>query len=404
MSTTEQMRLDALHRLELMDTAPESEFNDLVNLASDLCQTPISLLTLLDERRQWFKAARGTDARETERAHAFCHHTLLQDDIFVVNDATKDPRFSNNPLVTGEFAIRFYAGALIHSPEGAKLGTLCIIDTQPRELNWREASILEKLARQATAMIELRSRRRADARRAAEQQQQQALLETHCARIARLAYLSGLQQSNMAAFIDNGMDALRTPRFTKKDIADINARAALHRSQIDAFSESLSCFVNSGTSAPTPIPVADLCAGVLQDVAVQIRERGCRLTPLIPADLSLRQDAAVAALILRNGLRVVLASVERTEISFLAQQRPGGIEFGILLPEQNLVDNLQRYLADEPVPGTEYLTGKPFHAELALTRDLAGMLGGSISTQRLGNRGSSLTIFLPDQNPASESA
>src|SRR4051812_4079446 len=105
----EAKRLAALRRLELLDTQPEPEFDELVSLAAGICGTPISLVTLLDERRQWFKAGVGLDAKETPREIAFCAHSILQSDLFVVEDAQKDERFAANPLVTGEPNIRFYA-------------------------------------------------------------------------------------------------------------------------------------------------------------------------------------------------------------------------------------------------------------------------------------------------------
>lgn len=156
----ENQRLDALKRLDLMDTDPEPEFDELVKLAAAICGTPISLVTLLDERRQWFKAIVGLDVTETPREVAFCAHSILQPDLFVVEDAAVDDRFATNPLVTGEPRIRFYAGMPVESPDGYPMGTLCVIDREPRRLSDLQKNMLTMLAKQVNARLELRQQRK----------------------------------------------------------------------------------------------------------------------------------------------------------------------------------------------------------------------------------------------------
>jgi len=156
----EAQRLEALKRLELLDTEPEPEFDELVHLAAAICGTPISLVTLLDERRQWFKAATGMNVTETPREVAFCSHAVLQSGVFIVKDAAADERFADNPLVTGEPHMRFYAGVPITSPDGFTLGTLCVIDREPRQLTQLQLDMLTMLARQVDARLELRQQRR----------------------------------------------------------------------------------------------------------------------------------------------------------------------------------------------------------------------------------------------------
>jgi diguanylate cyclase (GGDEF)-like protein/PAS domain S-box-containing protein len=164
-------RLTALQRMELMDTAPEPEFDELVETAAAICEAPISLVTLLDDRRQWFKATVGLAIRETPREIAFCAHAIRQPEMMVVEDATNDPRFSENPLVTGVDHFRFYAGMPVSSPDGFPLGTLCVIDRAPRRLNAMQMSALKVLGRQVNARMELRVQRLAMERalRAAEE-------------------------------------------------------------------------------------------------------------------------------------------------------------------------------------------------------------------------------------------
>jgi GAF domain-containing protein len=141
----EKERLAALFELLLLDTPPEQRFDTIVEFAASEFDVPICLITLLDRERQWFKARVGLDACSTARDISFCGHAILHNDVMVVPDALDDPRFFDNPLVTSDPHIRFYAGAPLTMPSGHALGTLCIIDTRPRTLDAVELAILSTL-------------------------------------------------------------------------------------------------------------------------------------------------------------------------------------------------------------------------------------------------------------------
>ncbi|MBC7666907.1 MAG: PAS domain S-box protein [Gemmatimonadaceae bacterium] len=149
-------RLAALASYAIMDTPAEGEFDDLIKVAAQICDVPMALISLVDDRRQWFKSAIGLDAAEIPREVAFCAHAIEQREVFVVEDATSDQRFANNPLVTGAPNLRFYAGAPLETPEGLPLGTLCVLDDQPRQLDDKQIFALKTLARQVMAQLELR--------------------------------------------------------------------------------------------------------------------------------------------------------------------------------------------------------------------------------------------------------
>ena len=159
-SESEEARARALWTRELLNSQPEPECDELVRLTAAICGTPIGLLTLLDERQQWFRASEGLKLGDTPREIAFCAHAIRQPEMLVVKDALMDARFGANPLVVGEPTLRFFAGVGLHTTEGHPLGTLCVIDTTPRILTAEQAQALAVLGRQVSARLELRVQRK----------------------------------------------------------------------------------------------------------------------------------------------------------------------------------------------------------------------------------------------------
>ncbi len=152
--TNERERLRALLEYEVLDTACESSYDDVVKLASMICGTPMALISLVDQDRQWFKAHLGLDATETPREISFCGHAIHGEGVFEVSDAQNDSRFFDNPLVTGETQVRFYAGAPLITPEGHAIGTLCVIDHAPRQLTDEVKEALTSLSKLVVRQLE----------------------------------------------------------------------------------------------------------------------------------------------------------------------------------------------------------------------------------------------------------
>src|SRR6201984_560665 len=144
MELKEKARLQSLRKYKILDTDPEKAFDDLTILASQICETPVALISLIDSDRQWFKSKVGVSVGETPREVSFCAVAIQQANLFIVPDATKDPRFSSNPFVVSDPKIRFYAGAPFTSSDGHPLGTLCVVDMVPRELTpGQETALIE---------------------------------------------------------------------------------------------------------------------------------------------------------------------------------------------------------------------------------------------------------------------
>jgi GAF domain-containing protein len=154
----ESARIESLESYEVLDTPAEKIFDEFAHLAAEIGETPTALISLVDGTRQWFKARVGLLAEETPRNIAFCAHAIECDDVFVVPDASLDPRFAENPLVTGAPSIRFYAGAPLITLDGHALGTVCVIDYVPREFSLEKQEALQALSRQVMAQLELRRR------------------------------------------------------------------------------------------------------------------------------------------------------------------------------------------------------------------------------------------------------
>lgn len=173
----EEARLAALHDYHILDTPREDDFDDITRLVARLCDAPIAVINLIDRDRQWFKSEVGLGVRETPLETSLCSHAILESELLVVPDTTLDPRFADNPLVTGPSSLRFYAGALLKTDSGHAIGTLCVLDNKPRDLTPEQRDALQILGRQVMTQIELRRRVAEQAQVIAERQQAQERLE-----------------------------------------------------------------------------------------------------------------------------------------------------------------------------------------------------------------------------------
>ena len=282
----EAARLAALRRYRILDTEPERAFDDLTLLASQICGTPMALITLVNKDRQWFKSKVGLTVDETARAVSFCAHAINQRDLFVIPDAREDARVRDNPLVTGDPHIRFYAGAPLVTPDGHALGTLCVVDRVTRTLTPDQMEALEALRRQAESQLELRrnlmelkdalaERDRAEAEQAALTAELRTALDNVNRLSSMMPYCSNCQFTMTIPAIpaaipkvtDGVMHVLKEKNWAEEDIMAVElalqeavANAIRHGCRNDP-TQQLQCSVTCDDSGEVVIVVRDPGSG-----------------------------------------------------------------------------------------------------------------------------------------------
>ncbi len=403
----EAERLAALEQYAILDTEVEQCFDDLTALAASICAVPIALVSLVDHNRQWFKSRVGLDASETPRDFAFCAHAIHGDQILEVNDATQDIRFADNPLVTGEPNIRFYAGAPLITRENLALGTLCIIDQKPRVLNDGERSALEALARQVMSQFELR-------------QVLRDLAET--AQTARSAQQAA-EAANLAKgrFLANISHEIRTPMngiigLTEMALEDLQAPdAIMNLSLVRDSALSLLTIINEVLDF-SKIEAGKLRLNLMRLWPHHVLEQGYHLLSTTARakgiELTLEVDDQVKLPVLGDSTRLqqVFINLLGNAIKFTKQGKvcvnaslkrmgPGKVEWevsvcdtgpGLSADEQNRIFQPFEQI-DDSLARANAGTG----LGLAITQELVQLMGGQLKVESCVGEGSTFSFTIP---------
>ncbi|HEY3268633.1 MAG TPA: sensor domain-containing diguanylate cyclase [Armatimonadota bacterium] len=298
----EKARLEALERLSILDTPPEQAYDDLVALAAFICDTPIAMVSLVDADRQWFKSKLGTSSDGTPRDIAFCAHGILEPDLLMVPDTAEDARFADNPLVTEDPGVRFYAGVPLVLRDGAAVGMLCAVDRRPRQMSEAQIQALRALGRQVVSQFDLRER---------NVRLVQEIAERHCVEQALRERDDRLRDANArleSLSITDGLTGLKNHRCFQETLAVEFQRARRYGSpltlilaDVDRFKEYNDAF---GHPAGDKVlrQVSDMLRAGLRSVDLAARYRGEEFALILPgtplagaAEVAERLRAAIEA-------------------------------------------------------------------------------------------------------------
>ncbi|MCC8409857.1 GAF domain-containing sensor histidine kinase [Mucilaginibacter sp. UR6-1] len=382
----ELSRLEALYKTELLDTPQEQEFDDIVRLASDLCNMPISLISLVDANRQWFKARVGLDATETSRDISFCSHAILQDNIFEIPDARQDDRFFDNPLVTHDPSIRYYAGVPLVTSTGSRLGTLCVIDRVPRHLNERQRFALKVLADNVIKVAELRIKNK------------------------HLNYLTQTQKriiSILAHDVRNPLASLKSViEFRNNDLLDEAETSSMMGSislQLDSTIDMIENVVNWGEMQLKfdkfnydNIDLSDLVQRIVGSQVLNNRDKGNTLVNAVDKEFIVNTDKRVLEFILRNLMSNANKFTENGTITISAVRDGKQTEIKVTDTGVGMLEGKAEQLFNGTENGTTQGTQneKGNGLGLLLVKEFVDRMNGSISAHSKQGEGACFKIVL----------
>ncbi len=440
---SERRRLEVLRGYDVLDTPAERAFDDLTHLAAQICQTPVATISLIDEARQWFKSRVGVEAQQTPRDLAFCAHAILQRNVMVISDATRDPRFSDNPLVTGPPYVRFYAGAPLLMPEGEVVGTLCVIGHEPRIMTPAQIDGLDALARQAVSQLKLRKMVKALQTAVDDQARtgEELRMAREVADVARAAAESARARAEGAraaaeaatraksAFLANMSHEIRTPMTAIVGYSDLLVRPAQAprdqaewASQLRQNADHLLSLVNdildlSKIEAgqidvhPEPVDLAELLEELRSLTLSAAREKGLLVqiesSPAVPSRI--RTDRLRLRQILLNLVSNAIKFTDRGEITLRVGAAGDMLRFAVTDTGIGIAAEKLRLLFQ---PFTQvHRAARRFAGTglgLDISRRLARVLGGDITVESREGSGSTFTLSieleeLPADMPASAS-
>ena len=383
----ESIRLADLYQYNLLDTSAEDEFEDLVKLASRICNAPVSLISLLDANRQWFKARIGMDDAETPRDISFCSHGILSDGPFIVPDATKDERFADNPMVKGHPGIRFYAGVPLTSPAGNNLGMLCVKDTVPRDLTPEQQEALIMLGKQAVKQMELRLKN-LELERMTEAQRRIISIIAHDVRSPLSSIIS------LFRLYDNNI-------IGKERLDDFLQIAGTQLNGTLSLLENLVAWgkiqVEQTALVTEPPILKDEVQKVFTELTVQANLKENRLINLVPESLTVNMDENIIRFIIRNLLTNANKFTQNGHITVDAFAAENTVtirvtDTGVGMPaamSERLFISKEKFSRN----GTQKESGSGLG--LVLIREFIEKARASISVESIEGQGSCFTIKLP---------
>ncbi len=398
-------RIQELYRMLILDTKSEKDFDEIVQVASRICKVPISLISLVDTNRQWFKAKIGMDAEEINRDFAFCAHTILQDDILQIEDAGNDERFIDNPLVTSDPNIRFYAGVPLVTSKGFKLGSLCVIDNKPRQLNEDQLFALSVLSKQVIKLFELRLRNM-------EIETKNALVESQKQHLEELSQIQSKVISIVAhdvrspvASLKNILDLKRSDDITNEEMNDFMVMVS---KQLDGTMDMLtnlvewgSILLNKSAVKLAYIQLHDLVESKIGNVEVSFQVKKNQFINQLPINCIVYTDENMIRFILRNLLSNANKFTEGGTISLIGEAIGDQYKISVADTGIGMSEDIQKNLFNpnkkSSRPGTNKEIGSGLG--LVLVREFIDLLGTKLTVESALHKGTSISFYLPMKAP-----
>ena len=396
MPITEQERLDALYRYDILDTPPEACFDDLVELAAHICDAPVAMLNLIDAERQWSKAVYGIPNTEWPREISFCAHTILaEDDLMVVPDTIEDERFASNPLVSPTPFVRFYAGVRIVTSDGHAVGTICVGGPDPRELKPRQAAALRALARQAADQLDLRLRL------AREEEQQRRLRELEEIRDEFVTFVSHEMRTPLTSILGYLECVLETPERLDSEQLHFLTTVSRNSDRLNQLVEDLVQFMriegNGLVLQAERTDLAALTAEAVDAIAPAAARKRVSIELLTAEPLAVEVDAARIGQVLDNLLENAVKYTPAGGSVKVHVERDGEAavvrvaDTGIGIPEDERGRLFERFyrssvVLDHNIPGTGL--------GLAISRRIVDAHGGWIDARPREGGGTEFSFAL----------
>jgi signal transduction histidine kinase len=384
----EAARLAKLHSYNILDTLDEEEYDDIVRLVAQICETPMANISFVDRDRQWFKSVVGLEDRETPRDVAFCGHTILDDALFVVEDAAADERFADNPLVTGSPGIRFYAGMPLVTPDGFRLGALCAIDAKPRSLNQEQKEALATLSRHVVNLMELRAKER-------------ALSELSDLKTRMLAIMAHDLRSPMAA-VSSAIALLTDEELSDQDRLSVVQELGWLLESTQTLIENVVTWATGEMKEKEPssselVDLRDVAQELLESLTHSCSVKGNRLVANINGVKPVQSNRHIIQFVLRNLVNNANKFTEDGDIEIAADQLDSEVvvtvrDTGIGMSSEQ-VDGLFDWRVRSKRTGTSGEKGSGL--ALLLCHDMLARIGSTITVESQEGVGSTFSISLP---------
>ena len=384
----EEERLSRLYSYAILDTLDEQEYDDIARLVAQICETPMANISFVDRHRQWFKAVVGLEERETSRDVAFCGHTILGKELFTVEDATEDERFHDNPLVTDDPNIRFYAGMPLVTPDGHQLGALCAIDSKPRRLTEAQRTALQVLSRHVVDLLELRVRNR----------ELTAISDLK----TRLLAIIGHDLHSPIAKLSSAVSLLDDGQLSEEMMSDVLSDMKSTMTAAQSLLDNLMSWASRQMNGVPPTESETVNLGVVvtriaEGMRSEIAGKNNTLNLKLPTMPSLHVDPGVLEFIVRNFLANALKFTKDGEITVSGRVEGKSVSIAIsdtgVGMNEDQVTRLFDWSSRRKTRGTNNEQGSG--VALLLCKDMAHRIGADIKVESVVGRGTTVTLVLP---------